>query len=100
MREVKDRRVRVQAAQEPRQRIEVVVLDQEGARPSPVARDRLGHARVGFQVAAPGLVPSLVQVLEATATDHVVLEHPEHLVADLAVIGVIRLGWKRHGNDV
>jgi hypothetical protein len=98
--EVQHRRVGEGAAQQPRQRVQVVVLDEHRARRRPGAHDRLGQPCVGLQVAAPGLVVRDVQVLEPAAADDVVLQHPQHLVADLPVVGVVGGGGQRDRDDV
>ena len=46
------------------------------------------------------LVAGRVEELETTAANNVVLEHPQHLIADLAVVRVVGVGGQRNRHHV
>jgi hypothetical protein len=101
VREMQDWRGGKPGAEQRRQWIQVVVLNQDCSSGCDVAIDSPRETSVGNKIAALlGEVSLGDGGGRAARRDQLVLEHPQHFVAYLAVIRVIHVGWHWNRHDM
>ena len=97
MRIVQDGRVGERLAQERRQRIKMVILNQESARAYSRGANGGNHAPVCFQITlAPRAMTRSIQGRVTELSNQMMLQHPQHFIADSAVVRLVNPGGQRH----